>query len=93
MRPFLAPKSKVHRNTLLRLATLRLRKRGLAPQWRPPRWKRLVPFVIGRIFLYLFLIVCALIFIFPFYSMFVGSFMSDTALFSRDPQFWPKKRF
>jgi cellobiose transport system permease protein len=25
--------------------------------------------------------------------MFIGSFMSDTALFSRDPQFWPKNGF
>lgn len=60
---------------------------------RPPRWKRLVPFVIGRIFLYAFLILCAIIFIFPFYSMFIGSFMTDTALFSRNPQYWPRDGF
>ena len=60
---------------------------------RPPRWKRLVPFIAGRVMLYGFLVLCAFIFIFPFYSMFIGSFMSDSALFSRDPQFWPKNGF
>ena len=57
------------------------------------KWRKTVPFWIGRFFLYAFLILCALIFIFPFYSMFIGSFMSDSALFSRDPQFWPKNGF
>jgi ABC-type glycerol-3-phosphate transport system permease component len=60
---------------------------------RPSKWQRMLPFVIGRIFLYAFLIVCALIFIFPFYSMFLGSFMRDSQLFSRDPQFWPSDGF
>jgi ABC-type glycerol-3-phosphate transport system permease component len=39
------------------------------------------------------LILFALVFIFPFYDMFIGSFMSDTALFSSTPQFWPKDGF
>lgn len=60
---------------------------------RPPRWQRVVPYALGRIVLYAFLIVCALIFIFPFYSMFIGSFMTDTALFSRNPQYWPRDGF
>jgi ABC-type glycerol-3-phosphate transport system permease component len=60
---------------------------------RKPRWKRQFPRAIGQLLLYAFLVVCAIMFIFPFYSMFVGSFMSDSALFSRDPQFWPKNGF
>lgn len=46
-----------------------------------------------RALLYLLLITFAIIFLFPFYDMFIGSFMSDSALFSSDPQFWPKKGF
>lgn len=46
-----------------------------------------------RFLLYVLLIFFAFIFILPFYSMFVGSFMSDTALFSSTPQFWPKHGF
>jgi cellobiose transport system permease protein len=60
---------------------------------KPPKWRRLLPFVAGRIVLYAFLIACALIFVFPFYSMFIGSFMTDTALFSRNPQYWPQDGF
>lgn len=46
-----------------------------------------------RALLYIVLLIFAAIFILPFYSMFVGSFMSDTALFSSTPQFWPKDGF
>jgi ABC-type glycerol-3-phosphate transport system permease component len=56
-------------------------------------WHRQVGRVLLRALLYLFLIACALIFIFPFYDMFIGSFMSDTALFSSNPQFWPRDGF
>ncbi len=49
--------------------------------------------LVTRFLLYLFLILWALIFIFPFYSMFVGSFMDDAALFSRNPHFWPENGF
>lgn len=60
---------------------------------RPQRWRKQLTFLLGRIVLYAFLIACALIFIFPFYSMFIGSFMTDTALFSRNPQYWPQDGF
>ncbi|MCC6169949.1 MAG: carbohydrate ABC transporter permease [Caldilineaceae bacterium] len=53
-------------------------------------WRRLAPMLLSRALLYAFLILCAVVFVFPFYTMFVGSFMTDAALFSRDPQFWPK---
>src|SRR5215216_6146646 len=49
--------------------------------------------VLLRILLYLFLSLCAIVFIFPFYNMFIGSFMKDTDLFSSNPQFWPKNGF
>jgi cellobiose transport system permease protein len=35
----------------------------------------------------------ALIFVFPFYDMFIGSFMEDSALFSKTPNLWPKSGF
>jgi ABC-type glycerol-3-phosphate transport system permease component len=52
--------------------------------------RRRLTTLLSRIVLYGFLIFCAVLFIFPFYSMFLGSFMSDSALFSRNPQFWPR---
>jgi cellobiose transport system permease protein len=54
------------------------------------RLRRRVTQTALRVLLYGFLILCSIIFLFPFYSMFLGSVMSDTALFSRDPQFWPR---
>lgn len=57
---------------------------------RAAHGKRRAAFVLGRMLLYAFLVLCAIIFVFPFYTMFVGSFMTDAALFSRDPLFWPK---
>jgi cellobiose transport system permease protein len=60
---------------------------------RPAPPNRRLGRILLRVLLYLVLIGFALIFIFPFYDMFIGSFMSDTALFSRDPQFWPKNGF
>ena len=65
----------------------------MAPVNRPNRWRKWVPFLLSRTLLYLFLSLCAIVFIFPFYSMFIGSFMSDSALFSRDPQFYPRNGF
>jgi len=64
-----------------------------------PRKQRTMPWhhyalhIVQRVLLYSVLIAFAGIFILPFYSMFVGSFMSDTALFSSTPQFWPKNGF
>ncbi len=56
-------------------------------------WTHYVQRLLLRLLLYLLLIFFALVFIFPFYDMFIGSFMSDTALFSSSPQFWPKDGF
>jgi len=56
-------------------------------------WTYYLGRIVSRVLLYLLLIGFAVIFILPFYSMFIGSFMSDTALFSSTPQFWPKAGF
>lgn len=56
-------------------------------------WTYYIGRLLLRFLLYVVLIFFAFIFILPFYSMFVGSFMSDTALFSSTPQFWPKDGF
>jgi ABC-type glycerol-3-phosphate transport system permease component len=56
-------------------------------------WSHYAGGILLRGLLYLLLIFFALIFLFPFYDMFIGSFMSDTALFSSEPQFWPKEGF
>jgi len=45
--------------------------------------------IIGYGLLYLFLIVLALIFIFPFYSMIAGSLMPSSELFRSYPVLWP----
>lgn len=58
---------------------------------RQRQWNLIIPRLIGRFFLYTLLTVFAIIFLFPFYSMFVGSFMQDSDLFSRSPNLWPKK--
>jgi cellobiose transport system permease protein len=58
----------------------------------PPKqrqWNIMVPRIIVRFFLYVLLVVFAMIFLFPFYDMFIGSFMQDSDLFSRSPRFWP----
>lgn len=52
-----------------------------------------VPHIIGRIFLYILLVIFAVIFLLPFYDMFIGSFMQDSDLFSRHPRFWPVNGF
>jgi len=48
-------------------------------------WSR----VIGYALLYAFLVVLAIIFMFPFYSMLVGSLMPKEELFRSYPQLWP----
>lgn len=40
--------------------------------------------------MYLFLVLLAVVFLFPFYTMLVGSFMSLNELFSFTPNFWPR---
>jgi len=60
---------------------------------RQINWQRLSMKIITRTAIYSLLILFALIFLFPFYTMFVGSFMSDNALFSRSPNIWPKGGF
>ncbi|MBM3188756.1 MAG: carbohydrate ABC transporter permease [Chloroflexi bacterium] len=57
------------------------------------QWELIVPRIISRFFLYILLIVFAVIFLFPFYDMFIGSFMQDSDLFSRTPNLWPKSGF
>ncbi len=49
--------------------------------------------VLSRLPTYALLVLFALIFIFPFYTMFVGSFMLDSDLFSRSPNLWPSGGF
>jgi len=58
-----------------------------APKQRP--WSMMVPRAIGRLLLYILLVIFAIIFLFPFYDMLIGSFMQDSDLFSRAPRFWP----
>ena len=60
---------------------------------RQRQWGVLVPKLIGRILLYTFLILLAVFFLFPFYDMFIGSFMQDSDLFSRHPNIWPPNGF
>jgi ABC-type glycerol-3-phosphate transport system permease component len=57
------------------------------------QWDILIPRFFRGFLLYLLLIVFAVIFLFPFYDMFVGSFMDDSELFSRQPTLWPKHGF
>lgn len=66
---------------------------AIATPRRSMPWTHYAGRLLLRALLYAVLILFAGIFIFPFYDMFIGSFMSDTALFSRDPQFWPKDGF
>lgn len=57
------------------------------------QWGLIVPRVVGRFFTYILLLLFAVIFLFPFYDMFVGSFMQDSDLFSSKPNLWPKTGF
>lgn len=57
------------------------------------QWDVSVKHLVTRFFTYLLLIVLAAIFLFPFYDMFIGSFMKDSDLFSRHPNLWPKDGF
>ena len=45
--------------------------------------------LLGQALLYLVLIVLAVIFLFPFYSMLIGSLMPKEELFKSYPQLWP----
>lgn len=60
---------------------------------RQRQWSLIIPRIVGRFLLYVLLILFAVIFLFPFYSMFMGSFMQDSDLFSRSPNLWPKRGF
>ena len=60
---------------------------------RRRQWNVLIPRIINRTLIYILLLVFAVIFIFPFYDMFIGSFMQDSDLFSRQPNLWPKDGF
>lgn len=60
---------------------------------RKRQWRILIPRIIIRFWVYVLLIIFAIIFVFPFYTMFVGSFMQDSELFSRYPNLWPKRGF
>ncbi len=58
---------------------------------KPARnWRYTIPYLISRIIIYIILFTFAVIFLYPFYNMFIGSFMDDNELFSRTPTFWPK---
>jgi len=48
-----------------------------------------VKYFVGRTLIYLILLILALFFMFPFYTMFVASFMERDALNSVDPNLWP----
>lgn len=58
--------------------------------YRESKWKTLLPRAVTYTFLYALLILFAVIFLFPFYTMFVGSFMKDVDLFSSSPNIWPR---
>ena len=54
---------------------------------RQRQWNLIIPRIAGRVLLYALLVVSAVLFMFPFYNMVVGSFMDDTDLFSTKPNF------
>jgi len=60
---------------------------------RKRQWRILIPRIIIRLWVYVLLVIFAVIFVFPFYTMFVGSFMQDSELFSRYPNLWPRRGF
>ncbi|MEM7031427.1 MAG: carbohydrate ABC transporter permease [Chloroflexota bacterium] len=55
---------------------------------RSPRYFAL--HIFNRIIIYIILFSFAFVFLYPFYNMFIGSFMDDSELFSKTPTFWPK---
>ncbi|MFH1085857.1 MAG: carbohydrate ABC transporter permease [Chloroflexota bacterium] len=55
----------------------------------PTRWTRAATLV-ARTVLYVVLVLFAILFVFPFYDMFIGSLMQDSDLFSSKPLLWPK---
>lgn len=57
---------------------------------REQRWDMVAKFVGGRIILYAILLFLALVFIFPFWAMFVSSLMKDDELFSSKPNLYPR---
>jgi ABC-type glycerol-3-phosphate transport system permease component len=65
----------------------------MQPTRRQRQWNILLPRMFNRILVYILLLVFAVIFVFPFYDMFIGSFMQDSDLFSRRPNLWPKDGF
>jgi ABC-type glycerol-3-phosphate transport system permease component len=48
-----------------------------------------VPRIVGNVFVYALMILLAILFLFPFYTMLVGSFMPLNELFSFTPNLWP----
>ena len=56
-------------------------------------WHLVAPRIVIRVITYAILLLFAAIFLFPFYDMFIGSFMQDSDLFSRKPNLWPKSGF
>ncbi|MCD6520745.1 MAG: carbohydrate ABC transporter permease, partial [Anaerolineae bacterium] len=63
------------------------------PSRRQRQWKYILSRLVSRFFLYILLIILAIFFLFPFYDMFIGSFMQDHELFSKKPRFWPTHGF
>ena len=63
------------------------------PTRRQRQWDVLLPRIINRTLVYILLLTFAGIFVFPFYDMFIGSFMQDSDLFSRTPNLWPRDGF
>ena len=56
-------------------------------------WRLIASRLMVRALIYVVLILFAAAFVFPFYDMFVGSFMRDSDLFSKKPNLWPKNGF
>ena len=50
------------------------------PARRQRQWNILLPRIVNRSLLYILLLIFAVIFVFPFYDMFIGSFMQDSEL-------------
>lgn len=60
---------------------------------RRPKWQVRAQRAVLYGFIYLLLAIFAVIFLFPFYTMFIGSFMRDNELFSSTPNIWPQNGF
>lgn len=56
-----------------------------------PAGLTLVGRIAFRVLVYLLMVALAIVFLFPFYTMFVGSFMPLNELFSFTPNLWPKQ--